>query len=105
MLSTNCKISGADCVQELTLKNSPGVDRGQETGADFLISAPSLDCRFCLAIAFLNPGSGDRNILIFLTVMGNGRHIMTLHRSLEKQPGLRMLLLGQQFYAHLAHQG
>ncbi|MEG3994755.1 MULTISPECIES: hypothetical protein [unclassified Microcoleus] len=29
---------------------------------------------------------------------------LTLHRSLEKQPGLRMLLLGQQFYAHLAHQ-
>jgi hypothetical protein len=59
MPSTDCKISGADRLQELTLKNSPGVDRGQETGADFLISAHSLNCLSSLAMGLLNPGSGD----------------------------------------------
>jgi len=46
------------------------------------------------AVAVLSPGSGYEFMLISLTVMGNGRYIMTLHRSLEKQPGIRMLLLG-----------
>jgi len=65
MPSTDCKISGADRVQELTLKNSPGVDRGQETGADFLISAPRLDCLSHLAIALLSPRSGY-GLLLFV---------------------------------------